>query len=135
MARFWSLVFLDGGSYPSLPDEEGWVRLLASEAAFAEASMAIGIRHWSPDASCQEKAVTHHCKAANLIIQRIMSGTAHTGAVITAVLSMIIGERLLHNDLTWNIHVDGLTSIITERRYQGQYDLPPLLCSFLILSV
>lgn len=97
--------------------------------------MAIGIRHWSPDASCQEKAVAHSCKAANIIIQRIKSETAHTGAVLGAVLSMAIGERLMHNDLIWNIHVDGLANLITERRSQGECDLPPVLSNFLILSV
>jgi hypothetical protein len=76
--------------------------------------MAIGMRHWSPAAACQEKAVAHSCKAANIIIQRIKSETAHTGALIGAVLSMAIGERLMHNDLIWNIHVDGLADLIKE---------------------
>ncbi|KAI9825940.1 MAG: hypothetical protein M1819_000459 [Sarea resinae] len=134
LARFWSLVFLDGGNYPSSPDEEAWIQLLVSEAALAEVSMAIGIRHWSPDASCQEKAVAHSCKAANLIVQHITSETAHTGAVLGAVLSMAIGERLMHNDLLWNIHVDGLANLITERRSQGEFDVPPVLCNFLLLD-
>lgn len=97
--------------------------------------MAIGIRHWSPDASCQENAVAHSSKAANIIIQRIKSETAHTDAVIGAVLSITIGERLVHNDLNWNIHVDGLANLIIERRTQGECDLPPVLCNFLILFV
>ncbi|RDL37372.1 Uncharacterized protein BP5553_04805 [Venustampulla echinocandica] len=134
LSRFWSFVFLDGGNYPSSPGEEAWIQLLVSEAALAEVSMAIGIRHWSPDASCQEKAVAHSCKAANIIIQHIKSKTAHASAILGAVLSMAIGERLVHNDLVWNIHVDGLANLITERRSQGEYDLPPVLCNFLILD-
>lgn len=39
----------------------------------------------------------------------------------------------MHNDLIWNIHVKGLANLITER--QGECDLPPVLCNFLILSV
>jgi hypothetical protein len=127
--------FLDGGNYPSSPDEEAWIQLLVSEAALAEVSMAIGIRYWSPNVSYQKKSVAHSSKAANIIIQRIKSETAHTGAVIGAVLSMAIGERLMHNDLIWNIHVDGLANLSTERRSQGECDLPPVLCDFLILCV
>ncbi|RDW57977.1 hypothetical protein BP6252_13388 [Coleophoma cylindrospora] len=135
LSRFWSLVFLDGGKYPSSHAEEAWIQLLVSEAALAEVSMAIGIRHWSPDAPCQGKAVAHLCQAANIIIQRIKSESAHTGAVLEAVLSMAIGERLVHNDLTWNIHVNGLASLITERQTRGKCALPSMLCNFLILSV
>jgi hypothetical protein len=135
VSRFWSLVFLDGGNYPSSPDEEAWIKLLVSETALAQVSMAIGIRYWSPNVSYQKKSVAHSSKAANIIIQRIKFETAHTGAVIGAVLSMAIGERLMHNDLIWNIHVDGLANIITERRSQGEYNLPPVLCDFLILCV
>lgn len=97
--------------------------------------MAIGIQYWSPDASCQNKSVAHSCKATNILIQRINSKTAHTGAVIGAVLSMAVGERLVHNDIGWSIHVNGLANLITERRSQGERDLPPELCNFLILSV
>ena len=126
---------MDDGDYPGTPEEEAWIQLQASEAAFAEISMAIGIRHWSPDTSCQERAMAHSFNAANTIIQRIKSETAHTGAIIGAVLTMAIGERLMHNDLTWNIHVDGLANLITERRLRGERDLPPELCNFLLLSV
>jgi hypothetical protein len=97
--------------------------------------MAMGIRYWSPDTPYQEKAMAHSSKAANIIIQRIKSETAHTGAVIEAVLSMAIEERLMHNGLIWNIHVDGLADLITYRRSHGEYDLPPVLCNFLTLSV
>ena len=97
--------------------------------------MAIGIQHWSPDSSCQEKALSHWNKATNIIIQRLKSDTAHTGAVMGAVLSMALGERLMHNDLLWSIHVEGLANLIIERQARGERDLPPELCNFLILCV
>ncbi|CAM1510873.1 Fc.00g083860.m01.CDS01 [Cosmosporella sp. VM-42] len=135
LSRFWSLVFLDGSDYPNSPDEDAMIHLLVSEAALAEVSMSIGLRHWSPDASCQERAAALSFSATNIIVQRINSGAAHTGGVLGAVLSMAIGERLMHNDLHWKIHVDGLANLITERRSQGECDLPPMLSNFLILSV
>ena len=79
--------------------------------------------------------MAHSCNAANIIIQRIKSETAHTGAVIEAVLSMAIEERLMQNDITWNIHVDGLANLTTERFSWSECDLPPILCNFLVLSV
>ena len=100
VSRFWSHVFLDGGNYPSSPNEEAWIQLPISEAALAEVCMAMGIRYWSPDVEYQEKAIAHSCKATNIIIHRIKSETVHTGAVIEAVLSMAIEERIImHNDL------------------------------------
>lgn len=97
--------------------------------------MAIGMRHWSPDMVYQEKAVAHSCKAVHIIIQRIKSERAHTDAVLGAVLSMIIGERLMHNDLVWNVHVDGLANLIAERRSHSKCHLPAILRNFLILFV
>ncbi len=126
---------VDGGQFPNNPDEAAFLREIASEAALAEVSIAIVMRHWSPDMSVQRKAVIHSSKAANLVIQRIKSETAHNGAVLGAVLSMAIGERLLNNTPVWNIHIDGLADIITERRSQGEHDLPALLCNFLIMHV
>lgn len=135
MSRFWSVAFLHGRDYPSSADENAWIQLLISETALAEISMAIGLRHWSLDPSTQEKSLSHSCKAANIVVQRINTETAHTGGVLEAVLSMAIGERLVHNDRIWNIHIDGLANLITERRSQGASDLPLVVSNFLILFV
>ena len=135
VSKFWSLVFLDGSSYPSTPGEEAWLQMLVSDTALAEISIALGLGYWSQDASCQEKALMHSCKATHVVIQRIQSETAHTGAVIGAVLSMAIGERLVHNDITWNIHIGGLANLIIKRRSRGICDLPEVLYNFLILFV
>ncbi|KAH8908114.1 hypothetical protein BR93DRAFT_927144 [Coniochaeta sp. PMI_546] len=124
---------VDGGQFPRNADEEAFLQHIASEAALAEVSIAIGMRHWSPDPSVQRKAVVHSSKAANIVIRRIQSETAHTSAVLGAVLSMAIGERLLNNTPVWHIHIEGLAKIITERYSQGERDLPALLSSFLIM--
>ncbi|OIW31260.1 hypothetical protein CONLIGDRAFT_713710 [Coniochaeta ligniaria NRRL 30616] len=134
LSQFWSLVMVDGAHFPRNADEEAFLRDIASEAALAEVSLAIGMRHWSPDTSVQRKAVIHSSKAANIVIQRIKSETAHNSAVLGAVLSMAIGERLMNNTPIWNIHVDGLAKMITERLSQGEHDLPALLCNFLIID-
>lgn len=135
VSSFWSTVMVDsGGPFPRSPDEEAFIQLMASEAALAEVSIAVGIRQWSPDASCQEEAVVHTSKASNILIQHIKSATAHTAPVIVAVISMAIGERVAQNDLAWDIHIGGLANIIAERRAQGEGDLPSWLCDFLILD-
>ncbi|KAK3692007.1 hypothetical protein B0T22DRAFT_634 [Podospora appendiculata] len=134
MSRFWSLVFLGGAAYPSSPDEEAFIKLLVSEAAFAEVSMAVGMQYWSPDASCQQKAVAHSCKATNLVVQRIQSGSAHTVAVLGAVLSMAVGERLAHNDATWDMHVGGLANMIADGYARGEREPPEVICHFLIID-
>ena len=121
------------GPFPRTPDEEAFMHLIASEAALAEVSIALGMRHWSPDASVQRKAVVHASNAANLIIRHIKADTAHEAAVIGAVLSMAIGERLRNNVPVWNIHIDGLAKMITERRVQGELELPWLISAFVSL--
>lgn len=126
---------VEGGRFPQNSEEEAFLQDLASEAALAEVSLSIGMRHWSPDPLVQEKAVVHSGKATRNVIQHIKSGTAHTSAVLGAVLSMAIGERLMNNTAVWNVHVDGLTKMITERRVLGEPYLPALMCDFLILYV
>ncbi|KAK3334053.1 hypothetical protein B0T19DRAFT_419970 [Cercophora scortea] len=134
LTRFWSLVFLGGAAYPSSRDEEAFIKLLVSEAAFAEVSLAVGMQYWSPDASCQQKAVAHSCKATNLVVQRIQSGSAHTVPVLGAVLSMAVAERLAHNHVTWNMHVNGLANIIAEGYARGEREPPEVICHFLTID-
>ncbi|KAB5562774.1 hypothetical protein GE09DRAFT_1109664 [Coniochaeta sp. 2T2.1] len=122
------------GPFPKTPDEEAFLQQIASDASLAEISIALGMRHWSPDASVQRKAVVHASNAASLIIQRIKTDTAHEAAVLGAVLSMAIGERLLNNVPVWNIHIDGLAKMITERRVHGTPDLPQLVTAFMIID-
>jgi len=133
VSNFWSTVMVDSGPFPSTPGEEAFIEAILSEEALAEVSLAIGMIHWSPAASDRERAVAHSSRASNVLVQRIKSGKAHTTAVMAAVMSMAIGARLAQEEVAWNIHIDGLASIIAERRAQGAMDSPGLLCDFLIM--
>lgn len=97
--------------------------------------MAIGIRHWSPDVSYQQLAEFHSSRAANIIIQRLESAQAPTDADLLAVFTMAFGARLMHDDLAWNIHIDGLAQMIRERHSRGEPDLPSWFCDLCVLSV
>ncbi|KAI1271090.1 hypothetical protein F5Y07DRAFT_393013 [Xylaria sp. FL0933] len=130
----WSLLFLDGSEYPATANEATWISLLMSEPALVESSMAFGLRHWSPDSDYQQIACQYSSKATENIIQRIGSGRAATDAVVAAVLTMAFGERLVHNDLAWNIHIDGAVQMVNERIHQGLPALPPLLETILIVD-
>ncbi|KAI0858865.1 hypothetical protein F4860DRAFT_287598 [Xylaria cubensis] len=127
----WSLLFLDGSEYPGTAKEAAWIRLLLSEPALFESSMAIGLRHWSPCREYQMIACESSSKATETIIQRIGSGQGVTDAVIAAVLTMAFGERLVHNDLAWNIHIDGAVRLVRERISQGLPALSPWIEDFL----
>ncbi|KAM0812191.1 hypothetical protein AB5N19_14508 [Seiridium cardinale] len=135
LARLWSLVFLDGRTYPNTAEEAAWISFLVSEPALIESSMVVGARYWSPDLFCQQLAEVYSSRAANLIVQRIQSGRAHADAVIGAVLTMAFGERLAHNDLAWNVHIDGVAQLIRERRSHGFDRLQTWFINLLILDV
>jgi hypothetical protein len=132
---FWSLVMVEAYDYPNSPDEEAFLQLLISETAFAEISLAIGLRQWSLDVTYQAKAAALSCRAINTLVERIKSGAAHSDAGVVAVVSMAIEERLMHNEATWHVHVDGLANLIDQRRLQGESHAPSMLCDFLLASV
>ncbi|KAI0147043.1 hypothetical protein GGR57DRAFT_264519 [Xylariaceae sp. FL1272] len=119
----WSLLFLDGSSYPNSSDEAAWISLLISEPALVESSMAIGFRHWSPDRYYQEIACEYSSKATETIIHRIGAGRGATDAVLASVLTMAFGERLLGNEAAWGIHINGAVELLYERKAQGGFVL------------
>ncbi|KAI0448233.1 hypothetical protein F5B21DRAFT_498247 [Xylaria acuta] len=120
----WSLLFLDGSEYPRTASEAAWISLLISEPALVESSMAVGLRHWSSDRDYQQIACNFSSKATETIIQRIGSGRGTSDAVLAAVLTLAFGERLVHNDLAWNIHIDGAVQLVYERISRGSPALP-----------
>lgn len=128
-------MFLGGQSYPGSPDEAAWVTLLASEPALIESTMAVGLRHWSPNASCQREAREHWSRAVDVIVERISSGHADTDAVIAAVATMAFGERLALDDVAWGIHIDGLARLLKQRREQTGSALPSWFYDLIILCV
>ncbi|KAI1288167.1 hypothetical protein F5Y03DRAFT_98836 [Xylaria venustula] len=131
----WSLLFLDGSKYPATANEAAWVRLLLSEPALVESSMAFGVRHWSLDREYQQVACDHFSKATENIIQRIASGQGTSDAVLASVLTMAFGERLVNNHLAWNVHIDGAVQLVNERILQGLPTLPPMLKTILTVDI
>ncbi|KAI0487788.1 hypothetical protein F4859DRAFT_466185 [Xylaria cf. heliscus] len=123
----WSLLFMDGTKYPGTANEAAWIGILVSEPALVQSSMAIGLRNWSPDKNNQQIACDFSSKATESIIQRIRSGRVTTDAVLAAVLTMAFGERLVHNNQAWNIHMDGAAQLVYERISQGLPALSPWL--------
>ncbi|KAH6647453.1 hypothetical protein BKA67DRAFT_682656 [Truncatella angustata] len=135
LSGLWSLVFQDGRDYPTNADEAAWIALLVSEPALLESSMAVGARHWSPDASFQRQAEAHWSRAAGLVARRIGSGAAaHVDAVLGAVLTMAFGERLRCDGEAWAVHIDGAAQLIRERRSRGVGGLPSWFYDLLILD-
>ncbi|KAI0502852.1 hypothetical protein F5B22DRAFT_631659 [Xylaria bambusicola] len=131
----WSLLFLDGTEYPMSTSEEAWISLLVSEPVLVESSMAFGLRHWSRSTDYQQLACDFSSKATENIINRIGTGRGFTDAVLAAVLTMAFGERIVHNDVAWNIHIDGAVQLVTERVSRGLPALSPLLEELLIKDI
>lgn len=121
--------------YPEKPNDTAWIEFLVSEPALFESIIAIGIRHRSSDILFQQLAEVHASKAFNAVIQRIDSGKAYTDSVLGAVLTMALGERLMHNDLVWYIHMQGLAQLIQQRYSQGASALPLWFRNLILLSV
>lgn len=97
--------------------------------------MAFALRHWSPRKNYQEIACDFSSKATETIIQRIGAGRGFTDAVLAAVLTLAFGERIVHNHVAWNIHIDGAVQLVSERASQGLPALSPLLEHLLIKCV
>ncbi|KAK3326848.1 hypothetical protein B0H66DRAFT_530836 [Apodospora peruviana] len=132
-SSYWSFVFLYGvKETPAVPTRRPGSTSSRRMPHWPSPLVATGIRSWSPDLGCQEEAAVHAYKAVNLVIRRIRTETAHTDAVIGAVFHMAIGERLMHNDLAWEIHLGGLAELIVVRLARGQVHLPSMLANFLI---
>ncbi|KAK5633676.1 hypothetical protein RRF57_009390 [Xylaria bambusicola] len=131
----WSLLFLNGSEYPTSTSEEAWISLLVSEPVLVESSMAFGLRHWSQDNDYQQLACDFSSKATENIINRIGTGRGITDAVLAAVLTMAFGERIVHNDVAWNIHIDGAVQLVIERVSRGLPAVSPLLEELLVNAV
>jgi hypothetical protein len=82
------------------------------------------VRQWSPDNSCQSKADYHSYTAVRLIKQRITSIATPSDGVLGAVITMALGASLVHDDIAWKIHMDGLARIVSERVSRGPHSLP-----------
>ncbi|KAK6208427.1 ATP-dependent rRNA helicase spb4 [Pestalotiopsis sp. IQ-011] len=130
--RFWSLAFLDGGNFPQTDNEKAWAQLICSEPSLLQTTLAIGVRHWAPDAEYQQVADECWSAATNIMIQHISSGKPCTDAVLGTVMTMAFGERLVQNEAAWEIHIDGLAKMISHRFEHGERSLPSWLYDLLI---
>lgn len=97
--------------------------------------MAMAVRCWSTDANCKMRAEFHACRATNLLIQRIVSREAYTDGFLGAAFTMALSERLLKNDVAWEVHMSGIIQAVRGRRAEGMSSLPPLFTDLVILLV
>jgi hypothetical protein len=127
------LIFLSCLNPPTTnPSEAEWVDLFASEPALVEATMAVGMRHWSPQPYWQLQAEVCSSKALTSIIQQISWRQTYSDGFLAAIMTMAFGARLGRADETWDVHVDGLVQIINDRRLRGIKE-PGWFCDILVL--
>lgn len=101
------------------PSEAEWVSLFASEPALIDATMAVGMRHWSPQQAWQIQADACSSKALTSIIQRISWRQTYSDGFLLAIMTMAFGARLGGASSAWDVHVDGLVQILGDRRVRG----------------
>lgn len=99
--------------------EAEWVSLFVTDPALVDATMAVGLRHWSPEQAWQVQADACSSKALNSIIQRISWRQTYSDGFLLTVMTMAFGARLGHASSAWEVHVDGLVQILGERRAKG----------------
>lgn len=120
VSQIWSLMFMHRSTHRGDADAEAaWLGLLLSDPALLDATLAVGMRHWSPEPGWKWNAGIHQHRAVRSMIERIGSGTASTDGALAAALTMAFGERLLGNDGEWSVHIDGVAQLIRERRSRG----------------
>lgn len=131
--EFWPIIFLHDRGVVGGENDQLWLRTLASEPAFVEATLATAIRYWLPDRACKLRAEMHSYRATTMVMDRISSNKTESDGFIGAVLTMAISERLVGNDTAWQIHMSGLAQIMKARKAQGLEGLPSLFTDLMIL--
>lgn len=112
--------------------EAEWVSLFVSEPVLVDATMAVGMRHWSPQEAWQLQAEVRSSNALNSIIQRISCRDTYTDGFLAAIVTMAFEARLGHADSTWDVHADGLAQILRDRRARRIQE-PEWFCDILAL--
>ncbi|KGO69002.1 Protein of unknown function DUF3468 [Penicillium italicum] len=126
------LVFLEGRHSPGSASEAAWFNLIASDPVLTEASLAVAVRHWSPDNAWQLKAYRHSYAAVHLIKQRIMSAGTRTDGVLGAVTTLAFGATLEQDDVAWNVHVVGLAHMIKDRKSRTMSPPPSWITDLIV---
>uniref|UniRef100_A0A0B7KMJ6 Uncharacterized protein n=1 Tax=Bionectria ochroleuca TaxID=29856 RepID=A0A0B7KMJ6_BIOOC len=132
--EFRPLVFPAQTGAASSPSEFEWITLLRSEPALVEACMYVALEHW-PSGPCWEQkrqAAVHLCKTLNMVNSRLNSGQGLSDGVIGAVFVLTFGERLSKNEATLEIHLNGLSKMVNQRREQGLYKIPSWFLDLLL---
>jgi hypothetical protein len=133
MPSMWSLFFVDsGGSTTESCRESTWLQFVTAEPVFKEATLSVGLRHYSPDACWERKAAALFRRVIQALLTRIQQGKAYTDGTIAAIVTLAFGERLVFNDAAWNVHANGVAQIATERRSRGLQPLPDWISSLVI---
>ncbi|KAJ5827157.1 Polyketide synthase enoylreductase [Penicillium robsamsonii] len=133
--RIQELVFLEGRHSPGNANEAAWFNLVASYPVLTEATMAVAVRHWSPDDAWQLKAYRHSYAAVHLIKHRIMSTGAQKEGVLGAVIVLAFGATLERDDMAWNIHIIGLAHMIKDRKSRAMNAPPPWMIDLIVQLV
>ncbi|KUL86426.1 hypothetical protein ZTR_08086 [Talaromyces verruculosus] len=115
------------------PSEAEWVSLFASEPLLIDATMAVGMRHWSPQQAWQIQADACSSKALTSIIQRISWQQTYSDGFLLTIMTMAFGARLGGTGSAWDVHVDGLVQILEDRRVRGIGE-PGWFCDILVLD-
>ncbi|BCS26786.1 uncharacterized protein APUU_51497A [Aspergillus puulaauensis] len=126
------LLFIEGRRNPYNPREALWFKLFTSEPVLVEATMAVAVRHWSPEYSWQSQADHHSYIAVNLLKERIASISTRPNAVLGAVITMVFGAALACDDIAWKIHIEGLVQIINDRESRDPLGLPSWLIDLIV---
>ncbi|KPM41358.1 hypothetical protein AK830_g5175 [Neonectria ditissima] len=135
LTEFRPLVFPAGNGLPGSVNEALWVRLVLSEPALMDASMAVGMRHWpgKTRGAASVCADVHMLRAVSAINRRLDAAAAGlTDGILAAVFTLALSERLINNETAWNIHVNGLSQMVKLRQSNGNNALPPWFSNFLI---
>jgi hypothetical protein len=115
--------------------QAAWLKLLLSSPVLLEATLAIGLRHWAPGSTWARSAEILASRSLRRAIRDIDAGEYCSDAALTAALTMAFGERLVHDRVRWNTHIDGAVQIIRARHQRGVLVASPMLIDILIWFV
>lgn len=130
--ELWPVIFLHARDEPSTST---WLELLTSEPALIEATMAVSLRSWTSNSECRRRSDFHTSKAIRLIIDRVVTGQAHTDGFLFVAMTLAFREYLLQNHSASEVHLNAVSQAAAGRRNRGMEPLPPMLVDLLIQYV
>ncbi|KAH7160733.1 hypothetical protein EDB81DRAFT_782868 [Dactylonectria macrodidyma] len=134
---FRPLIFPTRAGCPGSPNERKWIDLVVAEPALLEASVAIGLRNCPGHRNTAYSRVAdiHALKAVSMVNKRLDApSTGLTDGVLAAVFTLALSERLINNEVAWNVHVNGLSQMMKLRRSSGVDTIPAWFSDFLMFE-